>query len=151
MSVEQQAAPSFEDLDFGNVDINAAFQEAMFGVASDEELELNEKVRRMEVIVSESNSELYRDFVDFRSLAAQIEFFCNHDHELNEASQSNENLKSFLDKNREHDDETSHDESLLAKSEKDKKEKKNQRFFSFFRAKKEQGKGLLAFLLQPSK
>lgn len=90
-----------EAFDFGELeadfDINAAFQEAMLGVATDEELVLEEKVRRMEVIINESNSEVYRDFVDFRLMAAQMELFCNHDHALNQATQGNEIISSFMD------------------------------------------------------
>jgi hypothetical protein len=78
-------------------DIHAAFQDAMDGVVTDTELALEEKVRRMEVIVTESNSEVYRDFVDFRSIASQMEMFCSHDHLLREATQSNETLSGFMD------------------------------------------------------
>lgn len=98
---EQAPNSSMETFDFKaleiDFDINAAFQEAMFGVATDQELVLEEKVRRMEVIVTESSSQAYRDFVDFRSIAAQMEMFCNHDHALSQAAQNNVVLSSFTD------------------------------------------------------
>ncbi|MGC1176437.1 MAG: hypothetical protein WA843_00025 [Candidatus Saccharimonadales bacterium] len=99
---QAEQIPDFgmETFDIGamgaDFDINVAFQEAMFGVATDKELVLEEKVRRMEVIIGESNSEVYRDFVDFRSMAAQMEMFCNHDHALNQATQGSETLNSFM-------------------------------------------------------
>lgn len=101
-----EQAPRFEDVpDFGMnafgmseaFDINAAFQEAVIGVASDLELELEEKMRRMEVIVHEGTSEIYRDFVDFRQMAAQMQMMCNHDHAFNRSMQENELLSSFMD------------------------------------------------------
>jgi hypothetical protein len=104
-----EQAPRFEEMpDFGmeafgmseDFDINAAFQEAIQGVASDTELALEEKVRRMEVIVSEGTSEVYRDFVDFRQMAAQMEMMCNHDHALNQSIQGNDTLSSFMDGNK---------------------------------------------------
>lgn len=95
-----EAMPDFgmETLDSSQYfDINAAFQEVIAGVASDTELALEEKVRRMEVIVSEGTGEVYRDFVDFRQMAAQMEVMCNHDHALNQSVQANETLSGFLD------------------------------------------------------
>lgn len=77
-------------------DVNAAFQQAIQGVASSEELALDEKVRRMETIVAEGASELYREFVDFRAMAAQMEMLCRHDHTLNESIQSSEALSGFM-------------------------------------------------------
>lgn len=81
----------------GEFDINAAFQEAIQGVATDKELALEEKVRRMETIVTTGSSEVYRDFVDFRSMAAQMEMMCNHDHALNQSMQGSDTLSSFMD------------------------------------------------------
>ncbi len=101
-----EQAPRFEEMpDFGleafgmseDFDINAAFQEAIQGVASDTELALEEKVRRMEVIVSEGTSEVYRDFVDFRQMAAQMEMMCSHDHAFNQSMQGNDTLSGFMD------------------------------------------------------
>jgi len=101
-----EQAPRFEEIpDFGmeafgmseDFDINAAFQEAIKGVANDIELALDEKVRRMEVILSEGKSEVYREFVDFRQMAAQMEMMCNHDHSLNQSMQGNNTLSSFMD------------------------------------------------------
>ncbi len=88
------------ELDMGGFDINTAFLEAVSGVASDTELALEEKVRRMEVIVSEGTSEIYRDFVDFRVMAAQIEMMCSHDHALGQSIQGNETLSTFIDSHR---------------------------------------------------
>lgn len=78
-------------------DINAAFQEAIQGVASDTELALEEKVRRMEVIVSEGTSETYRHFVGFLQMAAQMEIMCNHDHAFSESMQNSPTLSGFMD------------------------------------------------------
>lgn len=118
-----EQAPRFEEMpDFGmeafgmseDFDINAAFQEAIAGVASDTELALEEKVRRMEVIVSEGTSEVYRDFVDFRSMAAQMEMMCNHDHALNQSMQGNDTLSGFMDSHKA-DDGHNHGDSLHGK------------------------------------
>ncbi|MDB5171062.1 MAG: hypothetical protein JWO35_756 [Candidatus Saccharibacteria bacterium] len=91
-----EQAPDFGMDMFGmddGFDINAAFQGATQDVISDTELALEEKVRRMEVIVSEGTSEVYRDFVDLRALAAQM----SHDHMLCQAAQGSEALSSFMD------------------------------------------------------
>lgn len=118
-----EQAPRFEEMpDFGmeafgmseDFDINAAFQEAIQGVVSDTELALEEKVRRMEVIVSEGTSEVYRDFVDFRQMAAQMEMMCNHDHALNQSMQGNDTLSSFMDSHKA-DDGHNHGEDLHGK------------------------------------
>jgi hypothetical protein len=101
-----EQAPRFEEMpDFGmeafgmseDFDLNAAFQEAIQGVANDIELALEDKVRRMEVIVSEGTSEVYRDFVDFRQMAAQMEMMCNHDHAFSQSVHANDTLSSFMD------------------------------------------------------
>lgn len=99
-----EQSPLFEDSEgteaeaiFGDdFDINAAFQEAMQEVASSEELALDEKVRRMEVIVAEGTSEVYREFVDFSAMAAQMEMMCSHDHQFNESIQGSEALSGFM-------------------------------------------------------
>lgn len=116
-----EQAPRFEEmpdfgmgLDMGEFDINAAFQEAIQGVASDTELALEEKVRRMEVIVSEGTSEVYRDFVDFRQMAAQMEMMCNHDHALNQSMQGSETLSGFMDSHKA-DDGHNHGDTLHGK------------------------------------
>ncbi len=105
MSTLEQA-PRFEEMsDFGmeafgmsdNFDINAAFQEAIQGVASDTELALEEKVRRMEVIVSEGTSEMYRSFVDFRQMAAIMRHICTAEEMLGQSIQGNETLSGFMD------------------------------------------------------
>jgi len=118
----EQAPRSDEKPDFGmeafgmseDFDINAAFQEAIQGVASDAELALEEKVRRMEVIVSEGTSEVYRDFVDFRQVAAQMEMMCNHDHAFNQSIQGNDTLSGFMDTHKA-DDGHNHGDSLHGK------------------------------------
>lgn len=107
-SLEQ--APRFEEvpdfgmeLDMGGFDINAAFQEAIQGIASDTELALEERVHRMEVILSEGESEMYRDFVDFRQIAAQMEMMCSHDHALNQSMESSDILSGFMDRHKAND------------------------------------------------
>jgi hypothetical protein len=116
-----ERAPQFEEVpDLGmeafgmseDFDFTAAFQEAITGVANATELALAEKVRRMEIIVSESTSEVYRDFVDFRAMAAQMEIICGHDHAFSQATQGNEILSGFMNSQKaEHDhDGSSHSE-----------------------------------------
>lgn len=107
--------PHPEEPDFGmqletgaDFDLNAAFLEAMHGVASDAELALDEKVRRMEVIVSEGTSEVYRDFVNLGQLAAQMRMMCTHNHDLHQSLQTNESLSTFMDNNWEHDSDIAH-------------------------------------------
>jgi hypothetical protein len=101
----------------GDFDINSAFQDAMFGVISDAELMLEEKVRRVEVMVTEGTSDTYRDFVDLRSLAAQIEMFCNHDHGFNQALQGNETISGFRES---HKPEDGHNHQDTLEKHKDK-------------------------------
>ena len=118
-----EQAPRYEEMpDFGmeafgmseDFDINAAFQEAIAGVASDTELALEEKVRRMEVIVNEGTSEMYRDFVDFRQMAAQMEIMCSHDHTFSQSMRGNETLSGFVDSHKA-DDGHNHADSLHRK------------------------------------
>lgn len=87
------------ELDFGmeDFDINEMFQEALSGVVTDEELALDEKVRRMEVIVNEGTSEVYRDFVDFRQMASQMEMMCAHDHMFDQSIRGSDVLGNLLD------------------------------------------------------
>lgn len=125
--------------DLGEFDINAAFQEALYGVVSDEELALEEKVRRMEVIVQEGTSDIYRDFVDFRQMAAQMQMMCNHDHEMSQSMQGNDTLFGFMDRHtsydgHNHSDETHNDHSHKEEDDTDsktgKKKKKRRGWFS---------------------
>lgn len=109
-----EQAPQF-DFDMGDFDINAAFQEAITGVASDTELALDEKVRRMEVIVSEGTSEVYRDFVDLRSMAAQMEMMCTHNHALDQSVQGSEILSGFIDSHKP-DDKHDHGNNASSKN-----------------------------------
>jgi hypothetical protein len=103
-SVEENAIFGME-LEF---DLNAAFQGAISGIASDDELALDEKVRRMEAIINEGNSDTYRDFVDFRQIASQMQMICSHDHALGQMMNSNDSLSSVLGK---HDDNDGHNHS----------------------------------------
>jgi hypothetical protein len=118
-----EQAPRFEEIpsfgmeSFGmneDFDINAAFQEAVQGVASDTELALEEKVRRMGVIVSEGTSEVYRNFIDFRQMATQMQMMCNHDHALSQSMQGNDTLSSFMESNKS-DDGHDHGDGLHSK------------------------------------
>lgn len=93
---EAQNFDAFKDFGMVDFDINEAFQLALHDVVNDKALALDEKVRRMEVIVSEGTSNLYREFVDFRILASQIEIYCNHEHDLYQMSVENELLANLL-------------------------------------------------------
>ena len=132
--------PEFEPLmfDFGmeGFDVNSAFQQAMSGVITDEELELNDKVSIMEKMITEGSSEAYRNFVDFRSLAGQMEMMCNHDHMFGEAARSNGLLSKFMDS---HSDDDGHNHDKKQTSSEDeydidpktgKKKKKKRNIFS---------------------
>ena len=115
-------------------DINAAFQEAVHGVAIDTELLMEEKVRRMALIVSESSSETYRNFVDFRAIAAQMEMYCNHDHAFGEAAKSNETLSGFASGMANEDDHDHHhgEDDDEDDPKKAKKKKKSRGWFGVF-------------------
>ena len=135
-SVEENAIFGME-LDF---DLNAAFQGAISGVASDAELALDEKVRRMEVIINEGNSDTYRDFVDFRQIASQMQMICSHDHALGQMMNANDSLSSILGKHDDNDGHNhsshSHDEDDDDDDDSDKKKKskslKKRGWFSYF-------------------
>ncbi len=90
-------------LDLGDFDINQAFQSAMSDVATNKDTDLDEKIRRMEVIISEGTSELYSDFVDFRAMANQMQMMCNHDHNLQSMMNSSESLSGFMGEHSDHD------------------------------------------------
>ncbi len=107
-----------------SIDINQAFQEATQGVITDDMIELDEKVLRMEHIIEEANSDTYHEFVDLRSMAAQIEMFCNHDHSAQDALQGSDAVNSFLDRHTHKDTDSSGKSSEDQKKEKDKKKKK---------------------------
>ena len=134
--VEENAMFGME-LDF---DLNAAFQGAISGVASDAELALDEKVRRMEVIINEGNSDTYRDFVDFRQIASQMQMICSHDHALGQMMNANDSLSSILGKHDDNDGHNhsshSHDEDEDDDDDSDKKKKskssKRRGWLSFF-------------------
>jgi hypothetical protein len=127
----------------GEFDMNAAFQDAMQGVATDAELTLDEKVQRMEVIVSEGTSDVYRDFVDFQQMAAQMEMFCNHDEVLGQAARESDTLFGFMssyasDALHDHDHHDHNEEKVSKKDEeidprtgKKKKKKRGWLGFSF--------------------
>ena len=121
-------------------DLNAAFQGAISGVASDADLALDEKIRRMESIINEGNSETYRDFVDFRQIASQMQMICSHDHALGQMMKSNDSLSSILGKHDDNDGHNhsshSHDEDDDEDDDSDKKKKskslKKRGWFSYF-------------------
>lgn len=108
------------------IDINQAFHEAAHGVMTDKEMALNEKVARIEHIIQEADSDFYREFVDLRSMAAQIEMMCEHDHSLQAALHKSEAATSFIDQHTEnsrqdHNDRKRHNKLYKQRKEKDKK------------------------------
>jgi hypothetical protein len=124
------------EFEFAGFDADEAFQGALLDVMSDEALALNEKVRRTEFILEEASSPAYRDFVDFRSMAAQIEDCSQHNHSLNQALRANESVSSFMDAHDHRDESTSHNHSSSNKSENNKDEKnkkKKKKFRGWFR------------------
>ena len=140
---KQPKIPVEENAMFGmelEFDLNAAFQGAISGVASDAELALDEKVRRMEVIINEGNSDTYRDFVDFRQIASQMQMICSHDHALGQMMNANDSLSSILGKHDDNDGHNhtshSHDEDDDDDDDSDKKKKskssKRRGWLSFF-------------------
>ena len=135
--VEENAMFGME-LDF---DLNAAFQGAISGIASDADLALDEKVRRMESIINEGNSETYRDFIDFRQIASQMQMICSHDHALGQMINSNDSLSSVIGKHDDndghnHSSHTHHEEEDDDDDDSDKKKKskslKKRGWFSYF-------------------
>lgn len=133
-----EQAPDFSiDLGMEDFDLNMAFQDAMTSVATSNELALDDKIRRMEVIISEGTSDVYRDFVDLRMIAAQMEMFCNHDHALNHAMEANGLLSSFMGEHKEHGNHShTHEDKLKDNDETEidpktgkKKKKKRWTFF----------------------
>ncbi len=142
--IDASRSPEFDpfalDISF---DINAAFQEAAASVLSDEAIALEERVSRVQTILSEAKSEVYEAFVDFRMLAAQVEMFCNHDHAFRESfSQNSIEDASFyrFDSHKDH----RHDhvvesrktqkrkEKEESKKKKDSKKKKCKSWFGFY-------------------
>jgi len=131
------ATDPMAEMDFGmeGFDINEMFQEALNGIATDEELALDEKVLRMEVIVSEGTSEVYREFVDFRQLASQMEMMCTHDHSLGQSIQGSDALGNFMGAFAEDDDHAhKHDGGDASKSAKKKTKKKKSQSRSWLRS-----------------
>lgn len=132
----------FEELELGfEFDVNAAFLEAIEGVATSEVLELDEKVARMEHLINEGSSELFRDFVDFRMMASQIEAFCSHDHALNQSLQSSGLLSNFRSNHGPEDSHNHLEHSLDTRKDNDsetgpktdkKKKKKRKSWFGFY-------------------
>lgn len=108
------------ELDF---DINAAFQDATEGILTDEVLSLEEKIDKVASLITNASSETYQSFVDFRNIAAQIEMFCNHDHQFNESVAQDTTVSSFLssfkDHGHDHGNETA-DHSAHGKKEREK-------------------------------
>ena len=155
MNILEQASRFEEMPDFGmeafgvseDFDINAAFQEAIQGIASDSELALEEKVRSMGTIISEGTNEVYRDFVDFRAMAARLEMMCNHDHALNLSIQGNETLSGFRDS---HKDDSGHSHSESSHSNKDHKDDDEYEVdpITGKKTKKKKRRGRFGFLMQ---
>lgn len=138
----------FECDDF---DFNAAFQEALYGVMSDKELALEEKVKRMEFIVTEGTSHIYKEFIDFRAMAAQIQMVCNHDHAMKDFLSNSDvlsglvnggNEKSF-DKDHKHDHD--HDSKKIDTDDIDEEDDDDEDDES--KTKKKKKTNWLAFLL----
>jgi hypothetical protein len=102
------------------LDINRAFHEAAEGVMTNEEMALDDKVARMEHIIQEASSDFYQEFVDLRSMAAQIEMFCNHDHSIQDALQGSEQIGAFMDRHAGH----THEHGTLAQKQKVTEERK---------------------------
>lgn len=93
------AHEALAEMDFGlpDFDVNAAVMGAMHDVVSNEELALDEKVRRMELIVSEGMSPVYQEFMNFRELAAFMHGACGAHGELGQAVRGSETLSGFMD------------------------------------------------------
>ena len=101
-----KAMPDFGMEAFG---INEAFQEAYQVIASDAELAVEEKIRRMENIVNEATSEIYRGFVNFRQLTVKMEMSCNDDHTLQQSMNKSDTLSTFMDDHKAEDGHDGHD------------------------------------------
>jgi|GEM_PF-6262811 len=104
MSPEYMSSPGAISESLDSFNLNAAFQSALADIVEDEALMLEQKVQRIEAVITESASDLYREFVDFRALAAQVELFCTHDHGLRQAVTSSEVLSGFLGGHADHDE-----------------------------------------------
>lgn len=120
------------EVDFGmdGFDINSAFQEAVSNVLSDKDIKLDEKIRRMETIVIEGTSDIYREFIDFRQIVSQIEMICNHDHVLESSMRDNETVSDFMhnhadEASHDHEDEYEIDHKTGKKTKKKKKKKRS--------------------------
>lgn len=134
--------------DCDDFDFNAAFQEALYGVMSDKELALEEKVKRMEFIVTEGTSLIYREFIDFRAMAAQIQMMCNHDHAMKDFLSNSDVLTGLLsdsqdnsfnkDHNHDHDHKKLNTEEIDEEDDEDEdgmlktKKKKRTNWLDFF-------------------
>lgn len=131
--MRNELEPSFDSFAF-TFDIDAAFQEATTGILNDEVMHLEEKIQRVESLLMDASSEAYQSFVDFRSLASQIEMFCSHDHLFNEIASQNPTISGFIDSSRDHHDHThnhsssknEHDSKSKSKISKKKKKPKKQ-------------------------
>ncbi len=121
----------FAEMDF---DVNEAFQAAASDVMSSEELELDEKIIKMESIITEADSDFYREMVDFQALAAQMQMFCNHDHSLAESMMNNETIFGFMEKanSHEHGPHDGHNHDHEDDDEKDGKKKKKKKKLGWF-------------------
>lgn len=86
----------FDSLQIGDFDFNAAFNDAIAGVITDEELELAAKITHIELIISQGTSPEYKEFLDFRFMAQSLALQCAHDHALQYALEQNESISSFM-------------------------------------------------------
>jgi hypothetical protein len=116
-------------------DYTAAFQGAASDVISNETLRLDEKVARTEQILTEANSEVYRGFVDMRSLVESIG--CDaHEHGVLGALEQGEFGEHFgrQDAHRKHD---SDDNAKNEKRKKQDKSKSSARRLGWFATKRQ--------------
>lgn len=127
---EFQNMPDFGLDDF---DFNAAFQESVTNVVTNEELLLEEKIKRIDVIMAEAKSSLYQEFVDFNALAAtaaaQMEHLCGGDDEHQAAKQSDAASQFAKEDDHEHHNHDHEDEHYKNKH-KDKKKKRRSGWLS---------------------
>lgn len=123
-------------------DINTAFQEAAASVLSDEAIALEERVSRIQTILTEAKSDTYEAFVDFRMLAAQVEMFCSHDHAFRESFSQNSPESTSLYRHDPHEDhhhshkldhtKAKHEEDKGESKKKKDKKKKRKSWFGFY-------------------
>ena len=114
---------SFELDDLEGFDIAGAVMGAMHDTLSDEAIALNEKVVRFEQQLEQATSVFALGFRELQEMAAMVELFCAHDHELGDALTSSETVSSFLTTFTS-EDEHDHTDDHKGKGRKSKKKKK---------------------------